>query len=402
MNAFIVPPGPTDHSKVNGVLGQDWLSRQVDAALTATRRKQTLHPSTMSPTFGWITHPLVSEAKEGAIGGARTPILDSLEVDLQDLAGIPLPSNLDQRLRDGHDFSKAAYELRIAAGMRRLGHSPVWCPPIKQPHPEFIVLTTMSNVLSVECKKRDARDGYEQDGAVFWKHLQYHLRRRMGEASLNYWVKVSGREFHLADLETLVSEIVSVIQTNEYGQFDSVAGRYHIEYVRLTEPGGSVDMELINMFPRGDFGVNMGHGYATMVGPVKDPKLLRMEVIDDPEHRVKGILRNLKTAAKQVIRGLPNLIYLDVNIPEYAREELEFGGIAEVVRKELATRHRQVSAVVLTNIYPALSLEEYLGWRVRIELLTQPRPAVRLPKGLSFPGDAAGTHWLPGNWAQLM
>jgi len=397
MNQFIVPPVVSNHSRVNELLGLDWLKRQVDAALEATKGKQTLHPSTMSPTFGWITHPLVSEAKQKEDSGAKTPVVDGLEIDLEDLNGAPLPHNLGQRLRDDHDFSKATYELRIAAGFNRLGFTPVWCPPMKQPHPEFLVLVGEAQIMSVECKKRDTKDGYEKDASVFWKHLQHQLRRGMSSESLNYWVKVSGRDFNLTDIEVLVSEIISTIKKGESGRLDSLGGRYHVEYVRLVDPGGSVDTEVINMFPRGDFGINMGHGYRSMVGPVKDPKLLRMEFIDDPEHRVKGIVRNLKTAAKQVIKGLPNLVYLDVNIPDYEREQAEFRNMAEAIREQLDLRHKHVSAVILTNIYPALSLDEYLGWRVRTECIVQTEPIICIPEGLVFPGDMFDTNWLRSN-----
>jgi len=208
---------------------------------------------------------------------------------------------------------------------------------------------------------------------------------------------MSGRVFDLTDLKTLVSEIVSTIETSGSGQFDAMNGRYHIEFVRLTDPGGSIDMEVISMFPRGDFGINMGQGYRSVVGPVKDQKLLRMEFIDDLEHRMKGIVRNLKTAAKQVVEGLPNLVYLDVNIPSYEQEQAEFSDMVEAIKTELAVRHRHVSAVVLTNICPALSLDEYLGWRVRTECVMQSNPMSCLPKGIDFPGNVTSTRWMRGS-----
>lgn len=398
MNQFIVPPVVSNHSRVNKLLEPDWLKRQVNAALEATKRKQTLHPSTMTPAFGWITHPLVVEAKQKVGSGAKTPIIDGLEIDLGDLNGVPLPHNLGQRLRDDHDFSKVAYELRIAAGFNRLGFTPVWCPPMEQPHPEFLVLADKTKtIMSVECKKRDTKDGYEKDAGIFWKHLQDQLKQEMSSESLNYWVKVSGRNFVLTDIEVLVSEIISTIKKDESGQFDPLCGRYHVEYVRLTDRGGSVDTEIINLFPRGDYGINMGEGYRSMVGPVKDPKLLRMEFIDDPEHRIKGIVRNLKTAAKQVIEGLLNLVYIDVNIPDYEREQTEFRYMAEAIRKQLGLRHKHVSAVILTNIYPALSLDDYLGWRVRTEFIVQTKSIIRIPEGLIFPGDMFDTNWLRGS-----
>jgi hypothetical protein len=111
-------------------------------------------------------------------------------------------------------------------------------------------------------------------------------------------------------------------------------------------------------------------------------------------------VRNLKNAAKQVIRELPNLIYVDVNIQEYAREQVEFINMVDAIREELDTRHRHVSAVVLTNVYPALSLDEYLGWRVRTEFLSQPKPTVCLPEDFIFPGDTVGTRWLWGSRTQ--
>lgn len=120
ISEFIVPPLVSNHPKVNQVLGGGWLKRKVEDAIGATKGKAILHPSRMSPTFGWVVHPLVSEGKQKAVNGEATPILDSLEIDLQDLGNTALPSDLRDRLRDEHGFSKAAYELRIAAGFRRL------------------------------------------------------------------------------------------------------------------------------------------------------------------------------------------------------------------------------------------------------------------------------------------
>lgn len=85
-----------------------------------------------------------------------------------------------------------------------------------------------------------------------------------------------------------------------------------------------------------------------------------------------------------------------------AREDLTLPNFQSFVerRKELGERHRHVTAVILTNIYPALSLDEQVGFRVRTELVMQPKPIVCLPRELRFPGDEVGTRWLPGVWAQ--
>lgn len=397
MDNFIVPPITTTHERVHKILGKNWLQEQVKAIRNATRKKTSLHPARMSPAFGWVTHPLVSEAIKG-ISEPRTPLTDSLETDLIDLESTELPSNLGERLKSDHDCIKVAYELRIAAGFRRLGYPVEWIPPSTQPRPEFIVFVKDSSSISVECKKRDKYDGYEEDGARFWRHLQYSLTIKLEEASLNYWVKVTGRIFHLQDIDTLVSEIISELQSKEQGQFESKAGHYRIEYTKLADPDKSISMDIVNMFPRGVFGINMGKQKRNQImkGPVINPKLLRLEVVDDPEHRVKGILRNLDTAAHQVIRGIPNLVYIDTNIPEYEKEQQEFGNFVEAIKSEVVHRHRQISAVIVTNIYPALTLDEYLGWRVRTELIEHPDPLVKLPQDILFPGDALGTQWLPG------
>jgi len=42
-------------------------------------------------------------------------------------------------------------------------------------------------------------------GEAFWRHFQYHLRQQMEAASLNYWVKLSGRWFLVQMCNPLVS-----------------------------------------------------------------------------------------------------------------------------------------------------------------------------------------------------
>lgn len=399
MNGFLIPTIPPNHNKTDEVIGHNWLSNQVDAALEATDKKQPLHPSTMSPAYGWISHPLISELKQQRRNGKRTLTLDKIEQDISALAATKLPSDLGKRLRDAHDCSKAAYELSIAAGFSRLGYPLVWCPPIDEPHPEFLVTTGTSGLLSVECKKRDVGDGYEKEAGRFWKHLQYPLRKKMQAESLNYWVKVSGREFLLKDIEHLSDEIITAIKAERNGQFDSGTGRYHIEYTWLVEPGGSIPMEVVNMFPRGVYGINVltQEKGQIMFGPATNPKLLRLEFIDDEGQRIKGLLRNLNDASKQVIKGILNLIYIDVNISDYDKEQAEFENMRQAILGELDIRHRQVSAVVLTNVHPSISVDKSYGWWVRTELIAQPKPTVGLPDTLRFPGDLADSHWLSGN-----
>ena len=369
--------------------------------------KQNLHPSQMGQTFGRLSHPLISElyhkstgAVRGTVGGSRTPLLDSLEIDLNDLSGEPYPHDLRKRLRDSHDMEKAAYELRIAAGFRRLGHAVYWLPAAANPHAEFLVFAPTFDVLSVECKKRDAADGYEQRGEAFWRHFQYHLRQQMEAASLNYWVKLSGREFLVADVQPLVSEIIDAIRLGERGQFDSMSLHYRVEYLKLADHGDSIPAELVQLFPEGDRGVNTGRRNRdqTTAGALENPKLIRMEIVDDPEHRIVGIIRNLKVAANQVVKGIPNLVFLDVNLPKHEDEVSEFDAMVDSVTEELKAHHNEVSAVILTNMYPALSLDRHLGFRIRTELVVHPKPAVCLPRELRFPGDVAGTRWLPGVW----
>jgi hypothetical protein len=409
MNEFIIPPPITTYLETDKFLGHVWIRRKVYAASEAMKRKTKLHPSTIGQTFGQLRHPLIWEAynaqtltDQEEIPATKTPILDHLEIDLKNLAGTSLPTNFQRRLRDDNDFDKTAYELRIAAGFHRLGYDLLWNFPGHQPHPEFIALKNKLRILSVECKKRDVIDGYEKKGAKFWEHLQYHLREKLEKASLNYWIKVSGREFLLKDVQPLVSEIIQMAQSKDFGQFDSVIGRYHIDYMKLAEPGESIPLEYVNMFYRGEFGINLGKQKRAQIGkgPLKNPRLLRFEILDDPEHRVIGVLRNLKTAAKQVVPGLPNLVYIDVNIPDYQREQAEFKVIVDAVKQELSTRHRQVSDVILTNIYVSTSLDGFFGLRVRTELITHPEPTISLPLGISFPGDKLGTPWLCGTFTR--
>lgn len=397
MDNFIVPPITSTHERVHRTLGKNWLREQVEAIRNMPKKEKTpLHPARMSPTYGWVTHPLILESKQVTEYG--TPLLDNLEIDLTALENTELPASIGERLRSDHDCSKVAYELRIAAGFCRLGHQVKWVTPSPQPHPEFIVFLKDSSSLSVECKKRDEYDGYQEDGAKFWKHFGYSLRVQMKRASLNYWVKVTGRSFHLQDIDTLVPEIISELQSNEQGQFESKAGHYWIEYIKLADPGEAISMDIVNMFPEGVFGMNMGKKNRNQIieSPLTDPKLLRLEVVDDPEHRVKGILRNLDTAAHQVIEGSPNLVYIDINIPKYKEEQQEFDNFIEAIKSELVHRHRRISAVVVTNIYLALTLDAYLVWRVRTELIEHPDPLAPLPQGLIFPGDTTGTQWFPG------
>ena len=90
MDEFIVPPITATHERVHGIRGKKWLQAQVEVIRNAPKKKASLHPAKMSPAFGWITHPLVSETKKGA-SQLGTPLLDSLETDLIALESTQLP-----------------------------------------------------------------------------------------------------------------------------------------------------------------------------------------------------------------------------------------------------------------------------------------------------------------------
>ena len=83
MDGYLIPLIPLNYNKTDEILGRNWWSDQVDAALKATEQKQPLHPATMSPTYGWISHPLISELKQQRLNGERTLILDKMEQDLE-------------------------------------------------------------------------------------------------------------------------------------------------------------------------------------------------------------------------------------------------------------------------------------------------------------------------------
>lgn len=53
ISEFIVPPRVPNYPKVNQVLGDGWLKCKVEDAMAPTKGKVILHPSRMSPTFGW-------------------------------------------------------------------------------------------------------------------------------------------------------------------------------------------------------------------------------------------------------------------------------------------------------------------------------------------------------------
>jgi hypothetical protein len=374
-----------------------------------------LHPSNLAQSSGRLSHPLVSEAynKEqghdrGAIDGPQTPLLDLLESCLETLED-NVPRNLRERLRDDHDVEKVIYELMIAAGFQRLGHVLKWNTSTHAKQSEFIVHTSRSKAISIECKKRDPKDGYEKKASAFWHQLQHDMIKLMNEERLNYWVKISGRDFDTRDIKTLSSLVVSEMRNNENGRTEDVLGRYGVEFLRLVEDGGSITAEVRDLFPRKLFGLNVGSYPRDQVkegthpqdmpGPITNPKILRMEITDDPLHRLKGITRNLKDASKQLIEGQPNLVYLDVSFDSYEAELDEFDSILSAVSDTLARRHKQISVVVLTAIYPSLSLDGVVVWRIRMDNILNTKASNPVPKEFKFLGGDE-VDWLPPGYVR--
>lgn len=416
MRAFLtLTTDGRDHVNVHTQLGHGWLQRKVTDAVETMRRRNDLSPNMLGLTSGKTAHPLVSELYSAASSSSgapsETPLLDLLEADLFDL-GQTLPVDLRQRLRLDAEAMKVMYELHIAAGFKRLGHTLSWLPDRGQKRPEMIVSVRPSFSISVECKRRDSRDGYRAEADRFWKHFQYRLRKRMDEVQLNYWVKISAAEFRLGEVDRVVKASIEAMSLSANGSVDLMSGKYRLDFARLADPGGSVPCEIFALFPRGVFGLNVGESQRYQLtiprnpgdnfaqGPVTNPKLLRLELMDNSSRRIEGVLRNLRNSSKQVRLGLPSLVYVETSLDNYEKECAEFEGMVSAVKSELDKAHTRVSAVVLTSIYPSFSMDGYLAWRVRAEFISQPRPKHPLPPDLQFPGDPRGSRWIPGNWSE--
>jgi hypothetical protein len=301
------------------------------------------------------------------------------------------------------------YELHVGAGFRRLGWPLEWLPDAGERRPEMIVAPKTAQAVSVECKKRDRSDGFEQDASQFWHSLQFKLRKTMQAATLNFAVRITAEQFRLGDVDGVVSDTVDTLKSREVGAMTTSTG-YRVEFTKLAESGESIPSDVFNLFPRGVYGVNLGQVYPQQVrvprfpgdpvseGMVVDPVVLRLELVDDRQRRVKGVLRILKSGAKQLLVGMPGVIYIDVSLGTLDRESVEFDSIAEAVRSRLEHTHTRVSAVVLTAIEPTRTMNGVPVWWIRTEVIEQPRPQHPLPGDIRLPGSVAGGQWIPGEW----
>ena len=413
MNGHIILPNVLTYSQTEKLLGKDWLKKKTEKAFKSGEIKANLHPGTMGQTFGTISHPLVYEEydrvryqgdKRGYIG-TETPIRDYLEIDLKSLADIEIPKDMAKRLRDDELYDSARYELQIAAGFRRLEYEPVWQDNSPGKKPEFLARKSNGDIIAIECK-RISSSGYYKNASKFWKHFQYGLYKLMTVESLNFWIKLIGNDFVLSDCDLLIQEIISCMKQNTMGHFNYINKKeYSVQYQKLSEPGGSIDSDIVNMYPRKDYGVNAGkyERNKIMSGPLHDPKLIRMELeVDNKCLIINSIHRNIKTASSQLSSELPNILYIDINIQDYTQEQEEIQDIIKTITSELANGYHNISVVVVTNVYPVLSLDNYIGIRFRTETVFHHNPINVLPDFLRFPGDTSNTMWIPGKFTGLM
>jgi hypothetical protein len=270
------------------------------------------------------------------------------------------PDNLMNRLRSNHDFDKAVHEVRIAAGFSLLGHRIYWVPTASDRTPEFAVLIPGDRPVAVECKKRDAVGGVGIAADRLWLTFTDLMNRAMTPAKLNYCLTVTSGQFNSGDAQALVAEIVLNLRGQSDGSFESAVGPYRVDFVCLCAAGEKIDAEVVDIFPRGTFGVNSGDRRRDLVssapdadprlmGPITDPKMIRLEVIDDAGQKSKTDLRLLKDASDQVGDATPSVTFLDVNLSNYETEMDEYDGILESVTNEVINGRSNASATVLVN-----------------------------------------------------
>lgn len=399
---MVIPPTRSSHELVEGAIGRKWLRAQVRETMKPTPVGRGFTPSTIGLIDQALGHPLVSELYHIEIGRRQTPLrFDLMENCLSNLKDSLSPASLKSRLRDPSGYEKLEYELLAASGYRRYGLR--LTPNLARQGPDLVITSQSGDKVWVECKRKDSKTSLEDRMARYRHLVDQPLMDQMKEDGLYCHIN-----FRLLDDPTeidpqdLVRQVIELCRGRDLAS-ELLFDRIELSIVKLAE---DVPEDILNSFIT-ERTIMRSSSVAVKDGEL-DPSVrskpiqIQWIIPDDQAGKIRGIENSLREAASQIPQEGPSIVYIDINSHDYFEIHGLLPILSEHVESLLRRTFRRVNYVVLTAVWPALTLNGIEGWGLDLHVVEQPKPRSALPTGIPLLGVTPDFEqlWIHGIWGR--
>ncbi len=262
-----------------------------------------------------------------------------------------------ERLKDPKDFEKAIYEIRVASSLKNAGYEVYFVKEGIKKTPDLLIERNGEKVY-IECKEKDKKTHRDKRNENLWNEVLMSTLRFMDKMKKNYAIVVKAKsDLMKKDRDFLIESLQELIESSNSGVHRM--GKFEIMLEELAE----MNKSLCGPFSMNleEFGVKMTeptiHLYQhadvkfskNMEVDHKNPRFMAFVSTLLPD-RIKGILRSVDRAYKQIPKKGPGIIYIEINTGLYKGYQ-EINKDLEIIKNKMKGKlnlTKRVNAVVLT------------------------------------------------------
>ena len=262
-----------------------------------------------------------------------------------------------KRLKDLEGFEKAIYEIRVAASLKRNGYRVCFLEERTGKTPDFIVEKDGEKTY-VECKQKDKKSERDQRNQTIWDTVLTSSLKCMDRSRKNYGIIVKS-EVDLSNKNSslLINRIRSLIGNSQSGTYREGDFEIIAKELQQFDKGsqGCFSVNLEDFGVKGDFPTELIQQSAivkysqTSEAEYKNPRFMVFVSAVMPD-RIRSILDSLNHAYKQIPKGGPGIIYIEINTSLYRNPE-EIAKAFQFVEKRINGKLnlvKRVNSVILT------------------------------------------------------
>lgn len=292
--------------------------------------------------------------------------------------------------KDLRQQDKVFYEMMVAGQYLAQGHMVKFIETSIKKSPDILI----DENVEIECKSKDAIHPYYRKYQDVFDTVTRIVPEWMHNERVNYLIYiVFYKEISVSSIKLIKDKLHEIICEKKEGIFKidydkiSIKAKILLPYDLKTDKPMTAENypEIMNAIPNiseTDFMQSLSNLYLTNEGKIIkwNYRYLAMKI---PKHPTRSIISNAKTAANQVNRLLPGVIYIDIS---YLNQKMKIDDLNKLGEQlDSFLRHNPaVNAVVITDTYKtgregAVEIKNGL-WVVRNTL-----PTHKLPETFRIP-----------------
>lgn len=256
----------------------------------------------------------------------------------------------------------------------------------KEKTPDLYVVIDGQRV-QIECKKKDDLTLRDRKNNEVWRELSVRLLDFMTEKRLSYLVILRfDKDPMYSQVESYFS-VTKKLLARDGGNIRKARGRgFSVEIKKIAEYDDLLttsvfkDLKREEYFDFETFSCLSDQRGITQDSILKNLKIVCFKSKQLPD-RISGVVRSFKKARQQIGRGMPGLIYVELN-PTNLKDS-DFVILEQEITKRFESR---INAAILTRP-PLLSLDEKGGtYSHKSKVIENPYAAIPLPEKFEIIG----------------